>query len=88
MAESNLVIVEERHIERGVPESEEACAVALALQEKFPASTCVVGPLDFEIDGVLFKLPAEVIEFVSNFDASYPVQPLAFELVPQKFIKD
>lgn len=79
-----IINVTADHIENGMPGSNSACAVALALQDAFPGADAVsVGDfaiLFYEFGDVSGLLPEKAREFVRAFDEAGFVEPFTFEL--------
>lgn len=76
------VQVMQRHIDRGIPQNEKMCPIALALQEAGFESPVVGGSrVKFKLLGghqVSLDLPAEAVHFITDFDARRPVDEFEF----------
>lgn len=83
MKESIEVIVTREDIEKGVPESDELCPVALAVKRLFGFDWVYVGIGGCFIDidnseGKRFSLPIEARDFIRDFDNGKEVNPFIF----------
>ena len=74
------VKVTETHIRNGVKGDAGCCAIALALQEKFPGKSIEVDGESACVGDDRFCLPAEAEAFIINFDAGTPVDPIEFKM--------
>ena len=77
------ITVTQENIHNGIRESQEHCAIALAIRDTFRFSKpeIEVGDDYAQIDNTLYDLPIEVISFIQEFDdGGYYFEPFTFEL--------
>lgn len=77
--------VEQKHIDRGTPQSACECMVALALRDagfKYPA-VCLAWLL--LNNGVTCDVPLRVKRAIRRFDKGKPVKPFAFKIPAEAF---
>ena len=86
MVETIEIMIEQNHIEQGVPGDCGRCVIALALRDHFEGgykTACVEegkGFLTVDDREYVFELPLEANEYVSRFDNGYEVEPCSFTL--------
>lgn len=57
------------------------CAVALAMQRRIPTVSIVIGGNGGYFNGVWYKLPKKVLEFINMFDSDRTkVRPMQFTM--------
>lgn len=76
--------VTQEHIAKGKPQRSEWCPIALAAKDVFPQEIVVVSPYDLQVIAEqrdrYWHLPAQVRQFIKDFDGGRPVEPFDFEL--------
>lgn len=70
----------QHHIEEGVKKNPFQCAIALALQEKFPDAEAVSVGTRIIIDDKQWDTPRKALHFMSLYDRGDPVGPFEFDV--------
>ena len=78
-----IVKVLQHHIDEGVKKNPFRCAIALAVQEKFPDAETVSVGSRIIIDDKQWETPCAALSFMNAFDQDFPVGPFEFEVEDQ-----
>lgn len=77
------VDVKRRDIWFGSRRNAERCAIARAVKRMFPgARVCVSGRIGLVINGSLWSLPVEALQFINRFDNDGKGSPFTFRITP------
>lgn len=71
--------VTQEDIDRGIPESCDKCAVALAVQRE-TKERVTVSPEEIRIGNKLYDTPIIAAKFIESYDSLDDVSPFSFEL--------
>ncbi len=73
------VTVTEEDIKNGKPMLCTECPISLAAQRVFPSDRVATGGSAMFINGSMFFIPKEAMEFIMKFDEDKKVEPFTFE---------
>ena len=73
------IVVTQGHIACGIRSSTASCPVATAASQALGRKVLVDG-VNMEIDGALYVLPGNVLEFIYKYDSGNDVEPITFEV--------
>ncbi len=75
--------VKQKHIDKGVQRSFEACPIAHAILEQAAMESVKVGLCAVAIDGLPYCLPPIAKKFARDFDKGRKVKPFSFKPIEE-----
>lgn len=79
------ITVTMKDIQRGMPEAEYSCPIALAVKRRTHKEARVLGSDSIRAGKTQYYGPRKIDTFIERFDVGMRVRPFSFEMKPVKY---